>query len=128
MTNAMGAIDFDPEIDLFHGDADYALHTKRDQSSVVLIEQAMGAINWEKRRTNLPMPIAEITCVQMANSGGSIFPWEASSLSNRIFCETDLEDRESAISDLEKYSKNQCNVRRSRMDAEIALREMEDSQ
>ena len=47
-------------------------------------------------------------------------------MSDRIFCETDIEDREAAISDLEKYLlKSNVASGEAELNAEIALEERE---
>ena len=54
--------------------------------------------------------------------------WEASSLSDRIFCETDIENREDAIANLEKYLlKSNVASGEAEVDAEIALEEETDA-
>ena len=50
--------------------------------------------------------------------------WQATSLSDRIFCEIDIEDRENAVSNLEKYLlKSNVESGETEVDAEIALEE-----
>ena len=55
------------------------------------------------------------------------FSWiEGTSVSDRIFCETNIEDREAAISDLEKYLlKSNVASGEAELNAEIALEERE---
>ena len=49
-------------------------------------------------------------------------------MSDRIFCETDIENREAVVSDLEKYLlKSNVESGEAEVDAEIALEEKEES-
>ena len=97
-----------PEYKVESRRADYALHVKQKQDPVVLIEckrwnQAIGRneeqICFYAYSGNVPLAII---------TNGKLWRfylsrWEASSLSDRIFCETDIGDREDAVSNLEKY-------------------------
>ena len=118
-----------PEYQVESRRADYALHIKQEQNPVVLVEC---------KRWNHPIGKNEEQICFYAYSGnvplaiitnGKLWRfylsrWEASSLSDRIFCETDIEDREAAITDLEKYLlKSKVASGEAELDAEIALEE-----
>ena len=120
-----------PEYQVESRRADYALHIKRGQDPVVLIEC---------KRWNQPIGKNEEQICFYAYSGNVplavitngkcwrfyLSRWEASSLSDRIFCETDIEDREAAISDLQKYLlKSNVSSGEAGLNAEIALEEKE---
>jgi len=97
-----------PEYKIESRRADYALHIKQEQDPVVLIEC---------KRWNQPIGKNEEQICFYAYSGNVplaiitngrlwrfyLSSWEASSLSDRIFCETDIESRESVAADLQKY-------------------------
>ncbi len=118
-----------PEYKVESKRADYALHIKREERPVVLIEckrwgQPIGKneeqICFYAYSGNIPLAII---------TNGKLWRfylsrWEAPSLSDRIFCETDIENREAAISDLEKYLlKSNVASGEAEVDAEIALEE-----
>lgn len=120
-----------PEYKVESRRADYALHVKRDESPAVLIEC---------KRWNQPIGRNEEQICFYAYSGnvplaiitnGKLWRfylsrWEAPSLSDRIFCETDIESRESGISDLEKYLlKSNVASGEAELNAEITLEEKE---
>ena len=122
-----------PEYKVESRRADYALHIKRDQSPVVLIEckrwgQPIGKneeqICFYAYSGNIPLAII---------TNGKLWRfylsrWEASSLSDRIFCETDIENRKDAISNLEKYLlKSNVASGEAEVDAEIALEEKQET-
>ena len=118
-----------PEYKVESRRADYALHIKREESPAVLIEC---------KRWNQPIGKNEEQICFYAYSGnvplaiitnGKLWRfylsrWEASSLNDRIFCEIDIENREGAISNLEKYLlKSNVASGEAEVDAEIALEE-----
>ncbi len=118
-----------PEYQVESRRADYALHIKQEQNPMVLIEckrwtQPIGRneeqICFYAYSGNVPLAII---------TNGKLWRfylsrWEASSLSDRIFCETDIENRETAISDLEKYLlKSNVISGEAELNAEIALEE-----
>ena len=118
-----------PEYKVESRRADYALHIQREQNPVVLIEC---------KRWNQPIGKNEEQICFYAYSGnvplaiitnGKLWRfylsrWEASSLSDRIFCESNIENREGAVSDLEKYLlKSNVGSGEAEMNAEIALEE-----
>ena len=118
-----------PEYQVESRRADYALHVKQEKNPVVLIEC---------KRWNQPIGKHEEQVCFYAYSGniplaiitnGKLWRfylsrWEASSLSDRVFCETDIENREDAISNLEKYLlKSNVTSGETKEDAEIALKE-----
>ena len=122
-----------PEYQVESRRADYALHIKRDQSPVVLIEC---------KRWNQPIGRNEEQICFYAYSGniplaiitnGKLWRfylsrWEASSLSDRVFCETDIENREKVISDLEKYLlKSNVASDEAELNAQIALEEKQET-
>ncbi len=113
--------------------ADYALRPQRERNLVVLIEckrwdQAIGKneeqICFYAYSGNVPLAII---------TNGKLWRfylsrWEAPSLSDRIFCETNIENRESAISDLEKYLlKTNVASGAAELEAETALEESQKS-
>ena len=125
----LASMEIIPEYKVESRRADYALHIKQDQNPVVLIEC---------KRWNQPIGKNEEQICFYAYSGnvplaiitnGKLWRfylsrWEASSLSDRIFCETDIEDREGAISNLEKYLlKSNVASGEAELNAEIALEE-----
>ena len=118
-----------PEYKVESRRADYALHIKQEQNPVVLIEckrwdQPIGKneeqICFYAYSGNVPLAII---------TNGKLWRfylsrWEASSLSDRIFCETDIKDRENAVIDLEKYLlKSNVKSGEAEVDAKIALEE-----
>ena len=120
-----------PEYTVESKRADYALHIQREQNPVVLIEC---------KRWNQPIARNEEQICFYAYSGnvplaiitnGKLWRfylsrWEASSLSDRIFCETDIENREDAIANLEKYLlKSNVASEEAELNAYIALEEKE---
>ena len=125
----LASMEIIPEYQVESRRADYALHIKQEQDPVVLIEC---------KRWNQPIGKNEEQICFYAYSGnvplaiitnGKLWRfylsrWEASSLSDRIFCETDIEDREAAISDLQKYLlKSNVASGEAGLNAEIALEE-----
>lgn len=126
---SLASMEIIPEYKVESRRADYALHTKQNQNPVVLIEckkwdQPIGRneeqICFYAYSGNVPLAII---------TNGKLWRfylsrWEASSLSDRIFCETDIENREAAISDLERYLlKSNVISREAELNAEIALEE-----
>ena len=122
-----------PEYKVESRRADYALHIKREESPAVLVEckrwgQPIGKneeqICFYAYSGNIPLAII---------TNGKLWRfylsrWEASSLSDRIFCETDIENREDIISNLEKYLlKSNVASGEAEVDAEIALEEKADT-
>lgn len=122
-----------PEYKVESRRADYALHIQREQNPMVLIEckrwnQAIGRneeqICFYAYSGNVPLAII---------TNGKLWRfylsrWEASSLSDRIFCETDIENREGAIANLEKYLlKSNVVSGEAGLNAEIALEEEADA-
>ncbi len=125
----LASMEIQPEYKVESRRADYALHTQQEQSPVVLIEC---------KRWNQPIGRNEKQICFYAYSGnvplaiitnGKLWRfylsrWEAPSLSDRIFCETDIEGREVAISNLEKYLlKSNVVSAEAELNAEIALEE-----
>ena len=121
-----------PEYTVENRRADYALYVKHEQNPMVLIEC---------KRWDLPIGRHEEQICFYAYSGNIPFAiitngkrwrfylsrWEASSLSDSIFCETDIENREDAISDLEKYLlKSNVASEETELNAQIALEEKEE--
>ncbi len=126
---SLASMEIIPEYKVESRRADYALHIKQKQNPVVLIEC---------KRWNQPIGRNEEQICFYAYSGnvplaiitnGKLWRfylsrWEASSLSDRIFCEIDIEDRKAAISDLEKYLlKSNVASGEAELNAEIALEE-----
>ena len=118
-----------PEYQVESRRADYALHIKQRQNPLVFIEckrwdQPIGKneeqICFYAYSGNVPLAI-------ITNGKRWRFylsRWEASSLSDRIFCETDIEDRENAVVDLEKYLlKSNVASGEAKSNAEKALKE-----
>lgn len=125
----LASMEIIPEYQVESRRADYALHTKQEQNPVVLIEckrwdQPIGRneeqICFYAYSGNVPLAII---------TNGKLWRfylsrWEASSLSDRIFCETDIEDRENVVSNLEKYLlKSNVISGEAELNAEIALEE-----
>ena len=121
-----------PEYQVESRRADYALYVKPIESPIVLIEC---------KRWNEPITRHEEQICFYAYSGDIPLAiitngrhwrfylphWRASSLSDRIFCETDIAvDLDSAISDLERYLlKSNIASGEAELNAEIALEEKE---
>ena len=120
-----------PEYQVESKRADYALHVKHNQSPVVLVE----CKRWNEPITRHAeqicfyaysgnIPLAIITNGKHWRFYLSL--WEAHSLSDRVFCETDIEDRDCAVSDLETYLlKSNVASGEAALNAEIALEEKE---
>ena len=116
-----------PEYKVESRRADYALHVKRGQRPVVLIEckrwgQPIGKneeqICFYAYSGNIPLAIITNGKRWRFYLSG----WKASSLSDRIFCETDIENEEDPISNLEKYLlKSNVASGEAELNAEIAL-------
>ena len=121
-----------PEYQVESRRADYALYVKHSENPVVLIE----CKRWNESITKYEEQICfyaysgNIPLALITNGRRWRFylpQWRASSLSDRIFCETDIAvDPDSAISDLERYlSKSNIASGEAALDAEIALEEQE---
>ncbi|MDE0423349.1 MAG: type I restriction endonuclease [Candidatus Poribacteria bacterium] len=120
-----------PEYKVENKRADYTLQVKREQNPIVVIECKRWGQSIEKYEGQIcfyayskDIPLAIIT-------NGKIWRfylsgWKASSLSDRIFCEIDIENRETAVTDLEKYLlKANVISDEAELNAEIALEEKE---
>lgn len=103
----LAAMEILPEYDVENGNVDYAL--KIEQKSVLFIEcKKWNSPLAEKQENQISgyafkggVPIVGLT-------NGKIwrfyFSWiKGTSVNERIFCETDIENRENAVSNLEKY-------------------------
>jgi len=127
----LASMEIVPEYQVESRRADYALHIKQNQNPVVLIEckrwdQPIGRneeqICFYAYSGNVPLAII---------TNGKLWRfylsrWEASSLSDRIFCEIDIEDRENAVVDLGKYLlKSNVVSGKAERNAKIALEEKE---
>lgn len=121
-----------PEYQVESRRADYALYVKPIERPVVLIE----CKRWNEPITRHEEQICfyaysgDIPLALITNGKHWRFylpHWRASSLNDRIFCETDIAvDMDSAISDLERYLlKSNIVSGESEMNAEIALEEKE---
>ena len=118
-----------PEYKVENRRADYALRIKQKQNPVVVIEckqwnESIGKHENQMRfyADNVNFPFAIITNGKRWRF--YLSRWKASSLGDRIFCETDIENRETAISDLEKYLlKSNVASGEAELNAEIALEE-----
>lgn len=121
-----------PEYQVEGRRADYALHVKHRQRPIVLIECKRWDQSIERNQQQIcfyaysgNIPLAIITNGKLWRF--YLSRWEAPSLSDRIFCEIDIEEREDAISDLEKYLlKSNVASGEAEVDAEIALEEKEE--
>lgn len=125
----LASIEVLPEYAVPGGQVDYAL--KVGQKLTLFIECKKWNEPLDKHENQIVtyavkagMPIAGLT-------NGKIwrfyFSWiEGTSVSDRIFCEIDIEDREAAISDFEKYLlKSNVASGEAGLNAEIALEEKE---
>lgn len=118
-----------PEYKVESKRADYTLQVKREQKPIVVIECKRWSQSIEKYEGQIcfyaysrDIPLAIITNGKLWRF--YLSGWKASSLSDRIFCETDIEDRESAISNLEKYLlKSNVASDEAELNAEISLEE-----
>ena len=128
---SLASMEIIPEYQVESRRADYALHINQGQPPLVLIEckrwdQPIGRneeqICFYAYSGNVPLAII---------TNGKLWRfylsrWGASSLSNRIFCETDIEDRENAVTNLEKYLlKSNVTSEEAELNAQIALEEKE---
>ncbi len=129
----LAAMEVVPEYQVGSGRADYALYVKHSESPVVLIEC---------KRWNEPIARHEEQICFYAYSGNIPLAiitngrhwrfylphWRASSLADRIFCEIDIADQYSAVSDLERYLlKSNIASDEAELNAEIALEEKEET-
>ena len=129
----LAAMEVVPEYQVESRRADYALYVKPDESPVVLIEC---------KRWNEPITRHEEQICFYAYSGNIplaiitngkhwrfyLPQWKASSLADRIFCEIDIADQYSAVSDLERYLlKSNIASGEAKLNAEIALKEKEET-
>ena len=120
-----------PEYKVESKRADYALHTQREQKPVVLVECKRWNQSIGKNEEQIcfyaysgDIPLAVITNGKLWRF--YLSRWEAASLRDRIFCEADIENREAAISDLEKYLlKSNVASGEAELNAEIALEDKE---
>ncbi len=109
--------------------ADYALRLPKEENLVGLIE----CKRWDQTIGKDGEQIYCYACIGNVPlaiiTNGKLWQfylsrWEGSSLSDRIFCETNIENREEAISDLEKYLlKSNVASGAAELEAEIALEE-----
>ena len=128
----LAAMEVLPEYQVGSGRTDYALYVEHSESPVVLIECKRWNEPIAKHEEQIctyayigNIPIALITS---GRHWRFYLPqWRASSLRDRIFCETDIAvDLDSAISDLERYLlKSNIASGESELNAEIALEEKE---
>ena len=125
----LASIEVLPEYAVPGGQVDYAL--KVGQKLTLFIECKKWNESLDKHEDQIVtyavkagMPIVGLTNSKIWRF---YFSWiEGTSVSDRIFCETDIEDRETAISDLEKYLlKSNVASGEAGLDAEIALEERE---
>lgn len=129
----LAAMEVVPEYQVGSGRADYALYVKHSESPVVLIEC---------KRWNEPIARHEEQICFYAYSGNIPLAiitngrhwrfylphWRTSSLVDRIFCEIDIADQYSAVSDLERYLlKSNIASDEAELNAEIALEEKEET-
>ncbi len=122
-----------PEYKVESRRADYALHIQREQNPVVLIECKRWNQAIERNEEQIcfyaysgNVPLAIITNGKLWRF--YLSRWEASSLSDRIFCETDIGNREDAIANLDKYLlKSNVVSGEAELNAEIALEEEADA-
>lgn len=121
-----------PEYKVESKRADYALYVKPTESPVVLIECKRWNESITKHEEQIcfyaysgDIPLALITNGKRWRF--YLSGWKATSLSDRIFCETDIVvDMDSAISDLKRYLlKSNIASGESELNAEIALKEKE---
>ena len=121
----LASMEIQPEYAVRGGSVDYAL--KVGQKLPLFIECKKWEEPLDRHEDQIityavkaGMPIVGLTNGKMWRF---YFSWrEGTSVSDRIFCETDIEDRESAISDLEKYLlKSNVTSGKAKLDAETAL-------
>ena len=120
-----------PEYQVESKRADFALHVKHNQSPVVLVE----CKRWNEPITRHTEQICfyaysrNIPLALITNGRHWRFylsDWKAKSLSDRIFCEIDIENGDRAVSDLETYLlKSNIASDEAALNAEIALEEKE---
>ena len=119
-----------PEYKVESKRADYTLHVKRENPVVVIeckrwsqsIEKYEGQICFYAYSRGIPLAIITNGKFWRFYLSG----WKASSLKDRIFCEIDIENREGAISNLEKYLlKSSVASEEAELNAQIALEEKE---
>ena len=116
-----------PEYAVKGGQVDYAL--KVGQKLVLFIECKKWNESLDRHEDQIVTYAVKAGLPIVGLTNGKIwrfyFSWiERTSVSDRIFCEVDIEDQESAISDLEKYLlKSNVASGEAELNAEIALEE-----
>ena len=116
-----------PEYAVRGGQVDYAL--KVGQKLTLFIECKKWNESLDRHEDQIVNYAVKVGMPIVGLTNGKIwrfyFSWiEGTSVSDRIFCEIDIEDREAAISDLEKYLlKSNVTSGEAGLDAEIALEE-----
>ena len=116
-----------PEYAVTGGQVDYAL--KVGQKLTLFIECKKWNESLDKHENQIVTYAVKAGMPIVGLTNGKIwrfyFSWiEGTSVSDRIFCEIDIEDREAAISDLEKYLlKSNVASGEAGLNAEIALEE-----
>lgn len=116
-----------PEYAVPGGQVDYAL--KVGQKLTLFIECKKWNESLDKHENQIVTYAVKAGMPIVGLTNGKIwrfyFSWiEGTSVSDRMFCEIDIEDREAAISDLEKYMlKSNVASGKARSNAKIALEE-----
>ena len=116
-----------PEYAVPGGQVDYALKVEQKLTLFIECKKWNESLNIHEDQIVTYAVKAGMPIVGLTN--GKIwrfyFSWiERTSVSDRIFCETDIEDRENAVVDLEKYLlKSNVESGEAEVDAEIALEE-----
>lgn len=123
----LASIEVLPEYAVTGGKVDYAL--KVGQKLALFLECKKWNESLDKHENQIVTYAVKAGMPIVGLTNGKIwrfyFSWiERTSVSDRIFCETDIEDRENAVVDLEKYLlKSKVASGEAELDAEIALEE-----
>ena len=118
-----------PEYAVEDGRVDYAL--KVGQKLALFLECKKWNESLDRHENQIVTYAVKVGMPIVCLTNGKIwrfyFSWiEGTSVRDRIFCETDIEDREAAVSDLEKYLlKSNVASGEAELNSEIALKEKE---
>ena len=125
----LASMEIQPEYAVKGGKVDYALRV--GQKLTLFIECKKWNESLDRHEDQIVTYAVKAGMPIVGLTNGKIwrfyFSWiEGTSVSDRIFCETDIENRENAVTDLEKYLlKSNVATGEAELNAEIALEEKE---
>ena len=125
----LASMEIQPEYAVKGGKVDYALGV--GQKLTLFIECKKWNESLDRHEDQIVTYAVKAGMPIVGLTNGKIwrfyFSWiEGTSVSDRIFCETDIENRENAVTDLEKYLlKSNVATGEAELNAEIALEEKE---